>query len=404
MGRATTLMISFSLYVYVTCLLVQSTLRCNEMNRLLPRSSVSVDSMPHCHRPDVQLPHLRVPAETKTSRCTGNRSCRSNASHPAHSGQHDLQIHIRQRCTWGPLALHSFAIPAIIMTTALRNLQPLLRAAAPRAKIIHAAPSRRTIAQSFLSSPLRAPSTLRSHHYPSSHVHLPASLPRALMTIRSFATSSHFSSSYTPSAPSARIPRSNRSSRYNSTASSSSSSSASGSKSQNEPEPEPTSAYGRFKQLSKKYGWYAVGVYLALSVVDYSLTLAVVHAVGLERVEPPFRYVLHEYRKIRYGEEEALKIEEERRKAEKAKEANEKAESEKLSPDERKKKESSVLGSRTFWAEAALAYAIHKTLILPVRAGLTVAITPKLVKWMAARGWVGKVSLQDTSFAEPLLR
>ena len=130
-----------------------------------------------------------------------------------------------------------------------------------------------------------------------------------------------------------------------------------------------------------------------MSAVDYSLTLAVVHAVGLERVEPPFRYVMHEYRKVRYGEEEALKIEEDNRKEEALKVANEKAALEKLSPEERKKKESSVLGSRTFWAEAALAYAIHKTLLLPLRAGLTVAVTPKLVSWMAARGWVGKVSL-----------
>ncbi len=49
-------------------------------------------------------------------------------------------------------------------------------------------------------------------------------------------------------------------------------------------------------------------------------------------------------------------------------------------------------GSRAMWAEVALAYAIHKTALLPLRAGLTVAWTPRLVGWLTRRGWVGKVS------------
>ena len=159
-----------------------------------------------------------------------------------------------------------------------------------------------------------------------------------------------------------------------------------------EPEPEPTSAYARFKRLSKKYGWYAVGVYLALTAVDLSLTFAVVHAFGAERIEPLFKGVMHQYRVLRYGEPEAIRIEEESRKEAEVKEAEEKAELEKLSPEERKKKQASLWGSRTFWAELVLAYTIHKTLLLPVRAGLTVAWTPPLVKWLTRRGWVGKVS------------
>ncbi|ORX40900.1 hypothetical protein BD324DRAFT_612506 [Kockovaella imperatae] len=159
------------------------------------------------------------------------------------------------------------------------------------------------------------------------------------------------------------------------------------------PEPEPTSAYGRFKQLSKKYGKYAIAVYFALSAVDLSITFGIVHAFGAERIEPAFKAIIHQYRKIRYGEEEAIKIEQDHQRETEAKRMEEEAELAKLSPEERKKKQASTWGSRTFWAELVLAYTIHKTLLLPVRAGFTVAWTPPLVKWLTARGWVGKGGL-----------
>jgi len=41
------------------------------------------------------------------------------------------------------------------------------------------------------------------------------------------------------------------------------------------------------------------------------------------------------------------------------------------------------------YAMIVLAYTIHKTLFLPVRVGLTAALTPKLVKWLGERGWAG---------------
>ena len=157
--------------------------------------------------------------------------------------------------------------------------------------------------------------------------------------------------------------------------------------------PEPTSAYGRFKRLSKKYGWWAVGVYLALTVVDFSLTLGVVHSVGAERIEPVVHSLMHQYRVIRYGEEEAVKLDKEAREKEADDKAKEKVALEAMTPEERKKRSTSQWGSKTFWAEVVLAYTIHKTLLLPVRAGLTVAWTPRLVKWLTARGWVGKVRI-----------
>lgn len=38
--------------------------------------------------------------------------------------------------------------------------------------------------------------------------------------------------------------------------------------------------------------------------------------------------------------------------------------------------------------EFVISYAIHKTLLLPVRAGLTAMITPNLVRWLTKRGWI----------------
>lgn len=90
----------------------------------------------------------------------------------------------------------------------------------------------------------------------------------------------------------------------------------------------------------------------------------------------------------RYGEEEADKLREEEER-----EREEEKERERLETiaNGGKKKSGSLFG-KTVLAEVVLAYTIHKTALLPLRAGLTVAWTPKLVGWMTRRGWVGKVS------------
>ncbi|WWD20915.1 hypothetical protein CI109_105393 [Kwoniella shandongensis] len=164
-----------------------------------------------------------------------------------------------------------------------------------------------------------------------------------------------------------------------------------------EPEPEPNaSAYTRFKALSKKYGWWAVGVYFALSTLDFSLCFIMVHSVGAERIEPLYDAGKHYYRVKRYGEEEAdrLKVEDE----EKREEEQRILEQENIVNGQEGKKQKKSGGSggimgKTFWAEVVLAYTIHKTALLPFRAGLTVAWTPKLVGWLTRRGWVGKGGL-----------
>ncbi|TYJ51683.1 hypothetical protein B9479_007733 [Cryptococcus floricola] len=152
------------------------------------------------------------------------------------------------------------------------------------------------------------------------------------------------------------------------------------------PSPPPTSAYAKFKALSKKYGSYAIGTYLFLSSLDFSASFLLVHALGAERIEPVLDDGKSWYRSKRYGPEEALRL-----KAEDAKLREE--EEEEAKKDGKAGGEKNKWFGRTFWAEVILAYTIHKTLLLPFRAGLTVAWTPKLVGWLTKQGWVGKGGL-----------
>ena len=75
-----------------------------------------------------------------------------------------------------------------------------------------------------------------------------------------------------------------------------------------------------------------------------------------------------------------------------AKEEAKRREKKEMAENGGKKKNKGYWGSRTFWAEVVLAYGIHKTLLLPLRAGLTAAWTPKMVNWLTKNGWIGKVS------------
>lgn len=46
-------------------------------------------------------------------------------------------------------------------------------------------------------------------------------------------------------------------------------------------------------------------------------------------------------------------------------------------------------GQESLYAMLLLAFTVHKTLFLPVRIGVTAAFTPRLVKWLRAKGWAG---------------
>lgn len=144
----------------------------------------------------------------------------------------------------------------------------------------------------------------------------------------------------------------------------------------------------RLKKLFRTHGWSALVIYLALSLADFSLTFLLVYSVGADRVRDAEDWVLDALG-WRRKDGEPGKI---RRAVDEWKEQH-------PGKGERKPKPtptplpvplaSDVVADKNGYSAiattAVLAYAIHKTLLLPVRIGITVAITPKIVR--ALQGW-----------------
>ncbi|KAJ9479391.1 putative N-terminal acetyltransferase 2 [Pseudozyma hubeiensis] len=147
----------------------------------------------------------------------------------------------------------------------------------------------------------------------------------------------------------------------------SSSNTSSSSKPSTPPQPEPESEdtdspppkatlRERLKFLTRRYGWWALGVYLLASSVDFSLTFLAIHLLGADHI-----------RSLESSLRKSIGLEQRSE-----------------DPDE-----SSQPGNKssTIWTEAVLAYTIHKTLLLPVRVAFTAAVTPSFVKWLVKMGW-----------------
>ncbi|GAC97500.1 potential N-terminal peptidyl-methionine acetyltransferase [Pseudozyma hubeiensis SY62] len=112
----------------------------------------------------------------------------------------------------------------------------------------------------------------------------------------------------------------------------------------------------RLKFLTRRYGWWALGVYLLASSVDFSLTFLAIHLLGADHI-----------RSLEASLRKSIGLEQRSE-----------------DPDESSK---SGNKSSTIWTEAVLAYTIHKTLLLPVRVAFTAAVTPSFVKWLVKMGW-----------------
>ncbi|KJZ79652.1 hypothetical protein HIM_01121 [Hirsutella minnesotensis 3608] len=157
--------------------------------------------------------------------------------------------------------------------------------------------------------------------------------------------------------------------------------------------PEKLSLTARLKKLSKEYGWSAVGVYLALSVLDFPFCFLLVRIVGTDTIgkiehvvvsnvakvipEPVKRKWNEYWHAIKDAEANTLGDDQISDKVEMAgwgvKEAQEKNEEE-----------------ASLATQLALAYAIHKSFIF-IRVPLTAAVTPKVVKVLRSWGWnIGK--------------
>ena len=125
-------------------------------------------------------------------------------------------------------------------------------------------------------------------------------------------------------------------------------------------EPPPNASLTvRLKHLIKSYGWYALGVYITFSTIDFGIAFALINFFGAEQVGQLTAYIKSHILAV-LGREPAP-VEE----------------------------GSANTGSESLYAMVVLAYTVHKTLFLPFRAGLTIAMTPRIVRWLHAKGWTG---------------
>jgi hypothetical protein len=126
------------------------------------------------------------------------------------------------------------------------------------------------------------------------------------------------------------------------------------------------------KQLIRKYGYSALGVYLAISSVDLPLSFLFVHSMGQEQILA-WENSVRQY----FGYEPKVITPPTTSTAESVADNNMFA------------AVSAWLGP-TFWTEFGIAYALHKSLIF-IRVPLTAAATPAVVKLLQKWGFnIGK--------------
>ncbi|BGP32885.1 DUF1279 super [Rhodotorula toruloides] len=201
---------------------------------------------------------------------------------------------------------------------------------------------------------------------------------------------------------------SQQSSHSSSSSSSSSQSSSSSSSSSSSEDPSKIPLTQKIKYLFRKHGWTALAVYLLLSAIDFGLCFVVIYAVGADRVREAEDWVLDQLKWKRspeaavpgeegrlsraYHEIKEFKDQHTRHRV-KGPEAHPTPEAAQAAAegkdaatvaavDKKSKKDYSALATT-----AILAYAIHKTALLPFRVGVTFAITPKVVRMLQSWGF-----------------
>ncbi|EPQ31083.1 uncharacterized protein PFL1_01272 [Pseudozyma flocculosa PF-1] len=131
----------------------------------------------------------------------------------------------------------------------------------------------------------------------------------------------------------------------------------------------------RLRYLTRRYGWWALGVYLAASSVDLGLTFAAIHMLGADHI-----------RQLETRVRDAVGLSK-RQESDEEREQREQDERDQQQPGAAGADKKRQGGSSTIWTELVLAYTIHKTLLLPVRVAFTAAVTPSFVKWLVKMGW-----------------
>ncbi|KAK0256103.1 DUF1279 super [Friedmanniomyces endolithicus] len=173
----------------------------------------------------------------------------------------------------------------------------------------------------------------------------------------------------------------------------------------------PPKKDGKFKELSRKYGWTAVGVYFGLSILDFPFCFLAVRWLGTERIVAAEEWVVDGFwdvteraapgaresyevwsahLKEQYGESYRVwsaRLRERYREWRGLKKlpVDVPAEAAELNiataAHGQHRHHEASLGT-----QLALAYALHKSLIF-FRLPLAASITPGIAKWLRKRGW-----------------
>ncbi|KAI8450132.1 hypothetical protein BY996DRAFT_7408307 [Phakopsora pachyrhizi] len=143
-----------------------------------------------------------------------------------------------------------------------------------------------------------------------------------------------------------------------------------------EEEIKPAGLFGKVRQLSKLYGSAALVIYGVLSAFDFGLSFLMIYLIGTDHVRTAEDYVIEKLNLKRINPIGS----------------SDRVNRENGSIDqEQKPVGDGEIDNNMIWTTAILAYTIHKTVLLPVRVGLTAWITPPIVRALRRRGWkIGK--------------
>ncbi|KAJ9607932.1 DUF1279 super [Cladophialophora chaetospira] len=175
------------------------------------------------------------------------------------------------------------------------------------------------------------------------------------------------------------------------------------------PEPQPTTLSARLKKMSREYGWTAVGVYFALSALDFPFCFLAVRMIGTDTIGH-YEHVIVENIKgvLKWpikgtgleasidgavdagaGGDEVNKVEMERSAPRRVLE--DEGADEVVDHGYRDAERANRGDNASLWTQLALAYAVHKSFIF-IRVPLTAAILPKVVKTLRSWGYnIGKM-------------
>lgn len=167
-----------------------------------------------------------------------------------------------------------------------------------------------------------------------------------------------------------------------------------------------SSLTGRIKELSRKYGRAAVFVYLGISLIDFGIAFAAVHALGTERIGRYEDALLGTIKawtgyagkstvdQVESASEDmARQMQADGRQQQKEGRQGQQQQQQQQQGEGRQ-------GKASLWTEVVIAYGIHKAIFIFARVPITVAITPAIVKSLVRRGYkIGPAATTSASTA-----